>query len=411
MRKLCFFFCLLLSTLPTLLLAQQPQQKDHAVFVQPKNEFMDSLNAEAKRFKASAEKPGTAFRLDFAGIPRPESEKDFTRSWHTPPVPQAITNTCWCFSTTSFFESEVYRLSKKEVKLSEMYTVYWEYIEKARRFVQERGNSEFGEGSEANAVTRVWKKYGVVPESAYTGLLPGQKVHDHVALFAELQSYLMSVKRNNEWNEEGVVATFRSILDHYMGRPPESIQINGKTMTPPGYLANVLNLKLDDYVDIMSLMEKPYYQKVEYEVGDNWWHSKDYLNVPVDDFMALVKKAIRSGYTLAIGGDTSEPGYEGHAGIAVVPTFDIPAAYIDDCARQFRFSNKTTGDDHGIHIVGYTEKDGTDWYLIKDSGSGSRNNSHPGYFFYREDYVKLKMIAFLVHKDMAAEVLKKVGAN
>jgi len=221
----------------------------------------------------------------------------------------------------------------------------------------------------------------------------------------------MSVKRNNEWNEEGVVATFRSILDHYMGRPPESIQINGKTMTPPGYLANVLNLKLDDYVDIMSLMEKPYYQKVEYEVGDNWWHSKDYLNVPVDDFMALVKKAIRSGYTLAIGGDTSEPGYEGHAGIAVVPTFDIPAAYIDDCARQFRFSNKTTGDDHGIHIVGYTEKDGTDWYLIKDSGSGSRNNSHPGYFFYREDYVKLKMIAFLVHKDMAAEVLKKVGAN
>ena len=45
--------------------------------------------------------------------------------------------------------------SKKEVKLSEIYTVYWEYLEKARRFVRERGNSAFGQGSEANAVPRI----------------------------------------------------------------------------------------------------------------------------------------------------------------------------------------------------------------------------------------------------------------
>jgi bleomycin hydrolase len=412
MRMLCAVLSLLLVLIgPTSLPAQQSQHKDRAVFVQQKNEFMDSLRAEATRFKGMTQKPDPAFRVDFTGIPHPESVSEFTRSWHTPPVPQALTNTCWCFSTTSFFESEVYRLSKKEVKLSEMYTVYWEYVEKARRFVQERGNSAFGEGSEANAVPRMWKKYGVVPESAYTGMLPGQKVHDHEALFAELNGYLASVKRNGDWNEEAVIATFRSILDHYLGRPPESIQVNGKTMTPAEYLANVLKLKLDDYVDIMSLMEKPFYRKVEYEVGDNWWHSKDYLNVSVDDFMAVLKKAVRNGYTLAIGGDTSEPGYEGHAGFAVVPSFDIPAAYIDDYARQFRFSNGTTGDDHGIHVVGYTEKDGVDWYLIKDSGSGSRNNLHPGYYFYREDYVRLKMIDFMVHKDMAAEILKKVAAN
>jgi len=57
--------------------------------------------------------------------------------------------------------------------------------------------------------------------------------------------------------------------------------------------------------------------------------------------------------------------------------------------------------------VGYLEKDGKDWYLIKDSGSGSRNNPHPGYYFYSEDYVKLKMLGITVHKDFVKDLLKK----
>jgi bleomycin hydrolase len=217
------------------------------------------------------------------------------------------------------------------------------------------------------------------------------------------------VKTSNLWNEDAALATIRSILDHYIGAPPGVVSVNGKSMTPPEYLANVLTLRLDDYVDVLSLKGKPYYQKVEYEVGDNWWHNADYLNVPLDDFVALVKKAIRAGYSVALGGDTSEPGYDGHAGIGVVPTFDIPTTFINDDARAFRFYNGTTGDDHGIHLVGYTQKDGSDWYLIKDSGSGSRNNTHPGYYFYREDYVKLKMMDVLVHKDMVRELLARSG--
>jgi bleomycin hydrolase len=168
-----------------------------------------------------------------------------------------------------------------------------------------------------------------------------------------------------------------------------------------------LKITLDDYVDILSLMGKPYFQKVEYEVPDNWWHSVDYYNVPLDDFMALVRKAVRDGYTLSIGGDTSEAGLEGHAGIAVVPSFDIPAAFIDESARQFRFSNGTTTDDHLIHITGITSKNGKDWFLIKDSGSGARNNNHPGYYFFHEDYLKLKIMTLFLHKDAARGLLGK----
>lgn len=385
----------------------QEQKHDRAVMLKPRNEFLDSLTREADAFAKKAPPVKNEFRLDFSTVQAPESIQQFTRCWHNPPISQGLSGMCWCFSTTSFFESEIYRLTKRQVKLSELYTVYWEYVEKARRFVQERGNSVFGEGSEANAVPRIWKKYGIVPADAYTGLQPGQKVHDHRALFKEMKAYLDSRKQLNAWDEAQALPVVRAILDHYLGTPPTTILVAGRSMTPQEYLKS-LSLDLDSYVEVMSLMQKPWHEMVELEVPDNWWHSKEYLNVPIDEFMSVVRRAVRKGYSIAIGGDVSEPGYEGHAGIGVVPTFDIPPAYINEEARALRFSSGSTADDHGIHIVGYVEKNGKDWYLIKDSGSGSRNNSHPGYYFYHEDYVKLKMLSITVPKDLVEDLLKRV---
>ena len=45
--------------------------------------------------------------------------------------------------------------------------------------------------------------------------------------------------------------------------------------------------------------------------------------------------------------------------------------------------------------------------LIKDSGAGSRNAGDKGYYFYHEDYVKLKIMDFMVHKDMFKDYLSK----
>ncbi len=249
--------------------------------------------------------------------------------------------------------------------------------------------------------------YGIVPHDAYIGKIPDQKFHDHSDMFEEIKDYLNFVKEHNIWNEDEVMTTVKSILNHYLGVPPQNIQVNGKEMTPKEYLEQVVKLDLDAYVGFMSLMEKPYYEKVEYEVPDNWWHSEEYYNVPLDDFVAILRKAIRNGYTIGIGGDVSEAGYESHQEVAVVPTFDIPANYIDENARQFRFSNHSTTDDHAIHLVGFMDKNDEDWYLIKDSGSGSRNGQNPGYYFYHQDYIKLKIMNIMLHKSMVEEILTK----
>ncbi len=389
----------------------QKVHKDTGIFREPKNEFWKYIEKETERYAAGDTIKKSEFVMDFSGMDLPKSLDEFKYQWHNPPVLQANTNTCWSFCTTSYFESEIYRLTGRQVKMSEMYTVYWEYVEKARRFVRTHGNSYFAEGSESNAVSRTWKNYGAVPLEDYTGMKAAQKLHDHTAMHEAMNNYLKSMVKIDFWEEDEILANIKSIMNYYMGEPPLVLHVEGKEMTPLEYVRDYLKMNMDDYVDIMSLKKQPYYQQVEYEVPDNWWHSQDYYNVPLDEFMNSIKQAVRMNYTLAIGGDVSEAGYDSRTQAAMIPSFDIPAAFIDDNARQFRFSNKTTEDDHGIHLVGYLQKDNADWYLIKDSGSGAQNGKNKGYRFYHEDYVKLKMLSYMIHKDAVKDLLKKFGKD
>ncbi|TAF74613.1 MAG: peptidase C1 [Bacteroidetes bacterium] len=355
--------------------------------------------------------PKRTFKIDLTNVDYPKSIDEFKTSWINKPISQGNTGTCWSFSTTSFYETEIFRQTGQVVDLSEMFTVYWEYVEKARRFVQKRGDSEFGEGSEANAVKRMMKMYGCVRQSDFSGLKNGKTVHNHSKMYEEMSKYLQSVKTTGAWNEALVLETIKAILNDYMGTPPTQIMHQNKSISPLQYMSSVLKFNPDDLVDVMSFLEKPYWKQAEYEVPDNWWHDSTYYNVPLDVFMSIVKNSIRNGYTFMIGGDVSEAGFDSFHNVALVPTFDIPSDYIDENARQFRFSNKTTTDDHGMHLVGYMEKNGKDWYLIKDSSSGSRNvgkeSKNFGYYFFHEDYIKLKMTTFGIHKDRLKDYISK----
>jgi len=392
--------------------AQNPHK---AVFIEKRPGFYQHSilrdDREVKEKMAPPQEPDLLV-ADLSGLNLPNKKNLYAALWHQTPVSQGNTGSCWCFSTTSLFESEVFRLTGRQVKLSEMYTVYWEYVEKTRRYIRERGNSVFEEGSEANAVPRIWNLYGIVPAESYTGLLHGRIYHNHADMIAEMKTYLQAVKASASWDEHAAIGVIRAIMDHHMGPPPVSVMHEGKSFTPRQYLTDLLKLDPNDYVDILSYMQEPFYRRVEYRVPDNWWHSTDFNNVPLEVFMAALKGAIRKGFTVSIGGDVSEPGFDRNTQCAVVPDFDIPASFINDDARQFRFYNKTTTDDHGLHLVGYLQKDGKDWYLVKDSGSGSRNNEATspefGYYFFSEDYVKLKMMDFMVHKDAVTELLRQI---
>ena len=357
-----------------------------------REKYLENLKEKKKK------EPKKKFVVDFSKVKIPESPKVFKSAFHFKPVAQYLTGTCWSFSGTSFYESEIYRITGKKIKLSEIHTVYWEYIEKAKEFVKTYGTSLFAEGSELDAVNKIYKKYGCVPESVYNGLKDGKKMHNHALMFKEMSEFLHFVKDNDIWDENYVVENIKLILDKYIGTPPAKFEYEGKEYTPKTFLKEVCKLKMDEYYDFVSFEYAPFYQRIEFKVPDNWRHSTDYYNVPLDVWYSILLNAVKKGYTVGIGGDVSEPGYRGEYDAAIVADFDIPANYINQDAREFRFYNHTTTDDHGIHLVGWTNYAGHDWFLIKDSSRSARKGKFEGYLFYRDDYVKLKMLDFAVHK-------------
>lgn len=352
-------------------------------------------------------KSRSIFTMDFSKLNKPKSVEEFIKWPHLPPITQDRTGTCWCFSTISFLESELARLGKTPVKLSEMYIVYWEYIEKVRRYVQEQGKSHFGEGSEHNAVLRHIKTHGLARASDYSGLRADSTRHDHSKLFKELRSYLDYLEVNKTWNEDQAIAYTKIILNKHLGEPPTTIMVDGKEMTPIQYMKNVLQLNPDDYICFMSMMSAPFYQQGEYKTPDNWWHSADYYNLPLQEFYQAIADAVKNGFTVALGGDTSEIGKNGDEDVAIIPSFDIPAKLIDQSAREFRIKNDTSTDDHAIHLVGYKKLGEHTWFLIKDSGSSAFRGHLKGYYMYRDDYIKLKMLNFMVHKNAVSKLLEQ----
>lgn len=376
------------------------------------NAVKDSIT-QAIRDRQKAEKKEKrdnrqTFRADFKNLKKPSGKSDFKQAFHFDPVAQYQSGMCWCFSTTSFLESEVKRITGQEIKLSELHTVYYQYLAKAKRFVEERGDSYFAEGSESNAVLEMMDEHGAVPAEFYTGQKKYDK-HNHAQMFREMKDYLNFCKGKDYWEEDIILAHLADIMNYYLGAPPTSFEWKGKTYTPLEFKNNVLKINSDDYVEFLSTLSLPFYTQGIFDVPDNWWFDDSYYNIPLDDFYRLIVKSIKKGYTVNIGGDVSEPGYVGEEDAAYIPDFIMPQKYINQYSREYGISSGTTGDDHGIHIVGHTKKDGYDWFLIKDSGRSSRKGREDlrGYYMWRGDYVKMKMLSFMVHKDVAKDILKK----
>ncbi len=352
--------------------------------------------------------------------------KIITKVKTTPPKDQGKTGTCWCFSTTSFLESELLRMGKGEYDLSEMFTVRNNYLMKAVNYIRLHGNATFGQGGQAHHVFKSIKKYGIVPESVYPGLGYGGKKHNHSELFRILKGFLNNLIVNrwgatisSVWFE-----AYQKILDTYLGKYPEKFKYNGKRYTPKSFL-DYLGINPDDYVEFTSYDLYPFYKKVRLEVPDNWDFDSNYYNVPIDELEKIVGYALKHGYSVVWDGDISEGYFSSRkAGLGVVPKdWDktppdkrdkllIPSVKekdIDQKMRRETFLTFETTDDHLMHIVGIAKsKSGKKFYYVKNSG-GTKGR-YKGFLYLSKAFFRLKTIAVTLHKNaIPPEVKEKIG--
>ncbi len=340
---------------------------------------------------------------------------------------QSNTSTCWCFSCLSFLESELLRMGKGSYDLSEMYVVNKAYMKKADKFVRYQGNLTFAPGGAANDPIDIIREYGIVPETAFSGLNLGYTKHIHNEMDGTIKSYVTEVVKNTNgvlspvW-KKGV----QGILDAYLGGIPENFTTNGTPYTSNTYF-DALGLNLNDYVFITSFSHHPFYEKFVLEVPDNWSFGS-YYNVQVDELTQIIDNSITNGYTVVWAADVTEPYFSSKQGIAIVPEKDwealtstdkdsvyqnaVKQRVITQELRQTAFDNYKTTDDHGMHITGMcTDQNGTRFYYVKNSWSAD-SGPYKGYWYVSDAYVKYKTTSIMVHKKgIPAELLKKLNIN
>ena len=315
---------------------------------------------------------------------------------------QGRTGTCWSYATASFLESELIREGRGEINLSEMFVARNVYLEKADNYIRRHGKTNFGEGSLSHDLINTINKYGLMPNSAFDGLILNSEKHDHSEMSAILKSYLKAVidnKKPSQLWKKGYTA----ILDVYLGSIPESFQFKGKNYTPQSFV-KYLDLNPNDYINLTSFTHHPFYNNFILEVPDNWSNGTFY-NIPINDLLDVVKNALENGYTIAWDTDVSGDGFDAKKGIA-----DEKETATQEL-RQERFNNYVVTDDHLMHITGLVQgSDDRFYFLVKNSwGNDVGLDNYKGYVLASENYFYLNTISIMVHKDaVPKKILKKL---
>ena len=337
-------------------------------------------------------------------LPHPQSVSDFSPIPHLSSMNQDSTLACWSFATSSFIESEMKRLGREPVRLSVMFPVYYVFVEKARRFVQSHGISRFSPGDLFSGVLDIMQQYGSVPAEAYEGIKSAQTMYNHNALYAELDSVMNRVKLIGDWKEEPILAEVTALLNARLGVPPQKFSYKGKEYSPKTFAADIVRLPLDKYLMVTSFQSAPFNEFTELKVPDNWKQNNRYFNVPLDVFYRSLRDAVMRGFSAAIDMDNSEASYRITKQYAFVPIFEVPKDSITQRTRELQFQSGATSDDHLMHLIAYQAWGMQDWFLAKDSWRTAWEGANHGYFFFHESYIKLKVLAYLVHREGIPEI-------
>lgn len=336
----------------------------------------------------------------------------------TPVKDQAYSGTCWSFATCSFLESEIMRINKNAVaNLSEMFVARQAYLLKLETYLKSRGAIFFTAGGQPHDVLRVIKENGIVPSDYYSGNV-FYKEHYHPPLDSLMLSYAKNLLSNGKTTLNDADKAFaENILDVFLGKLPKEYRFQNQNYTAKRFSTEVLSIKPDDYIEVTSIGDKPFYEKIVLEDKYNWL-GETYYNVPLEDLVFITNEALRKGYSLVWNGDSVEPTFQAEKGLVYLPA----GVAVSQESRQAEIDKKNTQIEHVMHIVGLarekpnekfrsskknkkTEKYSTTaWYYIKNSWG--EISPFKGFLYMSEDYFKMKTISILLHKEALPKAIK-----
>ncbi|MBO4564109.1 MAG: aminopeptidase [Bacteroidaceae bacterium] len=314
---------------------------------------------------------------------------------------QYRSGTCWDFGTLGFFESEILRKTGKTYNLCEMFVVSKDYMDNATHFVRMHGDSQITEGGSCDDVLEVLKLHGICPEEAMPapGKLQGDTLANFTVFAPELERTIRAIIQKDakepkpHWRD-----SVQEVIERYVGRCPDTFVYEGKTYTPKSFAAS-LPLNLDDYVSLTSYTHHPF---------DHWyiieapykWRLKPSYNIPIEQLMEVLDRALDAGYTVAWGGDVS--GDFKTNGLAELPDGIVPTQQV----RQERWDDWRFTYDHVMLIYGKAvDAQGKPYYMVKNTWG--EYGDYKGIWYMSRDYMKLYTTYLFLNRNALPKSLRK----
>lgn len=310
----------------------------------------------------------------------------------SPVANQGRTSNCWAYSMASFIETEnVLRSLPGDTPqfqpLSPEYMVRQKFRAQFDLSLRS-GEVKLTSGALGHTALDIFRHQGAMPAEVFTenhAACPDYiKVSHRLRLLAHTAAWLPATK--NRVRRSG-----QHLLDKEFGILPDTFSYQGKQYTSQTFAASLPALS-QEYIELTSFCNYPYYTLCRLALPDNW-EDATFYNLPLDSLLSVMRGALLSGYTLVWDGDVSEPTFSSRGGVAWLPS----GTPTDETARLDAFLHGETTDDHMMHLVGLAhDASGARFFVAKNSIGPV--GPYKGYVYLSEEYVRLKTVSVVVNK-------------
>lgn len=305
----------------------------------------------------------------------------------TPVKDQGESDLCWAYGMLATIESE-HIMKGDSIHLSVAYIARMMLQEKAIEYYFSQGKKDITLKGMGSMLIHYINKYGAQPYDSYED----PKDINYQVLCRKVQRIC-----NGAIVQKAGIDKLKSELDELFDKeigfmPAKVVHMLGAEYTPQEFAHSVCYP--EEYVSLTSFSHHPFHEYFTLEVPDNRMHDS-YLNLPIDELIQHIERAVENGHPVCWEGDITEPGFTAPHNYRV----DVQPSErtVTQASRQREFEQLRTTDDHVMEIIG-TFLDGKQRYYVCRNSWGTKWGCQ-GLIYLSENYLRLKTIAVFMSEN------------